>query len=266
MFIKFFKKNKLNIFASVVAVFILLAIWTIAYFTERNDYVLPSVWDTAKSLFAFFATPKFWLSLGYTMLATLAAFAVSFALAAIFVCLCETSKFFSEVIKVIVAFVRTIPTLAAILIILVWASFHAVPYVAPAAVTVLVLFPLVFSQLLTALSEIDEGILEACKVYEISKRDVIFKIKLPLCLSPVLAQSGANYSLGLKVMISAEVLAMTRHGYGVLMQTARFYPDIPALAALTLAAVFVGGLVNLALSPLNNFGARWKKKEGGYAD
>ena len=154
---------------------------------------------------------------------------------------------------------RTLPTLAVILLLLIWTT----PKVAPVIVPVLVLFPMIYSQITAAVSGIDEGLKEMADVYHISKRDRLFKIYLP-CASPnVLSQTGANISLGLKIMISAEVLASTYQSLGNLMQTARLYLDTPRLAALTAAAILIGFIVDIAFSQLARITYKWSRKECG---
>lgn len=99
------------------------------------------------------------------------------------------------------------------------------------------------------------------QVYNVSKRDRIFKIYLPLISPNILSQTGANISLGLKVMVSAEVLANTFRSLGGLMQNAKLYVDMPRLAALTLIVVLIGILTDVAFSQIVRVTYRWSRKE-----
>lgn len=237
-------------------------VWLVAYFAEGNEFVVPSFLATMESLGDLFATAGFWSALGYTMLTALAAFAISYLLAAICAAAATVSEFADGFLKTVIGFLRALPTLAIVLVLLVWTT----PRAAPIIVSVFVLFPLIFSQLTAAIGGVGDDLKEVCKVYKISPRDRLLKVYLPLAAPPVLAQTGANYSLGLKVMISAEVLAATRQSYGMLMQTARLYADMPSLMALTLAAVIVGAVINISLSQFSRLTDKWAKKEGGDAN
>ena len=261
-FVKFVKKRKLNILASVAAIVFMWLIWLIAYYAEGNDLVIPSFSATMKSLGALLVSAKFYRALGYTMLTALASFVISYFLAGICAAAATLSKFAREFLKPVIGFLRTLPTLAVVLVLLIWTS----PRSAPIIVTVLVLFPIVYAELTASIDGIGGDIKEMCSLYKVPPRDRLFKVYLPLAAPPVLAQTGANYSLGLKVMISAEVLASTRYSYGVMMQTARLYSDIPSLMALTLAAVIIGAVLNIALSQFSRFTDRWTRKEGGDAN
>ena len=89
----------------------------------------------------------------------------------------------------------------------------------------------------------------------------LFKIYLPLVSPNILSQTGPNVSLGIKIRISAEVLANTYKSLGGLMQEARLYVEMPRLAALTLAAVAAGFIFDIALSQLERVTFKWSRKE-----
>ena len=83
------------------------------------------------------------------------------------------------------------------------------------------------------------------------------KICIPAVLPNILSQTGAVFSLTLKVMVSAEVMARTYVSIGGLMQDAKNFLEIPELFALTLVTVVVGGLLEWALSKLTLLTRRW---------
>ena len=252
----YFSKRKFNILLSVSAFALMWIIWLIAYYSVKNDYVIPSVSDTAQSFGKCLISGSFWLSFLFTVLRTVFAFAISFVLAAALVALSVLFKACKSFIQPFMSVLRTVPTLAIILILLFWTT----PMIAPVVVTVLVLFPMIYSQLSAAVDGIDEGIVEMAEVYNISKKERLTKIYLPLISPAVLSQTGANISLGIKVMISAEVLAGTYRSLGGLMQNARFYVDMPRLAALTIIAVLTGILIDMCFSLIERVTFKWSKK------
>ena len=253
----YFSKRKFNIILSVSAFALMWIIWLIAYYAVKNDYVVPSISDTAISFGKCLSSGSFWLAFLYSILRTAFSFVISFVLAAVLVALCTLFKACKSFINPFMAVLRTVPTLAIILILLFWTT----PTVAPVIVTILVLFPMIYSQLTSAVDGIDEGLIEMAEIYDISKRERLTKIYLPLISPSILSQTGANISLGIKVMISAEVLAGTYKSLGGLMQNARFYIDMPRLAALTIIAVLTGILIDLCFSFLERITFKWSKKE-----
>lgn len=255
---KFWGERKLNIICSAASLVLMWLAWIIAYYCVRNDYVIPSFWDSVVALWAVFKEAKFWTAFLFTFLRTLEAFFISFALAALFSVCSAAGRIFSSLIKPIMVILRTLPTLAVILMLLIWST----PRVAPVIVTVLVMFPMIYAQIEAAVGEIDGGLKEMLLVYGVSKKERIFKAYLPLVAPNVLSQTGANVSLALKIMISAEVLANTAQSLGGMMQTARFYLDMPRLAALTIASVVLGLVADAGFSQLKRVTYKWSRKEG----
>ena len=256
---KFFTERNLNIVISVLAVVVMWIVWIIAYYTVKNDYIIPSFQNTFISLWRdCLAKGAFWTAFGNTFLRTLLAFIISFVIAAALACLCALSKKVSAFIMPFMVFLRTLPTLAVVLLLLIWTN----PRVAPVIVTILVLFPMIHARLFTAIDGIDGGIRQMIKVYDVPKNQAVFKIYLPLISPQVIPQVGADISLGLKIMISAEVLASTFKSLGGMMQESRLYLDMPRLAALTLLVVFFGLIVDIAFSQLSRLTYKWSRKEG----
>lgn len=257
---KFFTQRKLNIIISALAVVVMWVVWVIAYYSVKNDYIIPSFQSTFASLYRdCIIKASFWRAFCNTLLRTLLAFAISFLTAAVLACLCAFSKKISAFIMPFMVFLRTLPTLAVVLILLIWTN----PRIAPVIVTVLVLFPMIQARLQTAICGIDGGLKEMIKVYKVPKSQAVFKIYLPLVMPEALPQIGADISLGLKVMVSAEVLANTFRSLGGMMQEARLYLEMPRLAALTLLTVIFGLIVDIAFSQLSRLTYKWSRKEGG---
>ncbi len=256
---KFFTERRINFIISVFAIVCMWIVWIIAYYCVRNEYVIPSFQDTFVSMWNdCFASGSFWLAFGNTFWRTLLAFFISFLLAAALAVPCALSKSAKAFIMPFMIFFRTLPTLAVILILLLWTN----PRIAPVAVTTLVLFPMIHARLTAAIDGIDTGVRQMVKVYKVPSKRAIFAIYLPMITPNVLLQTGADISLGLKIMISAEVLANTAKSLGGMMQVSRLYLMMPRLAALTIIAVLAGLAVNAVFSQISRVTRKWTAKEG----
>lgn len=237
---------------------IIFVVWQIAYVCIKNDYILPGVGQTLGQFFALFGQGNFYVALGNTVARTLISFAISFALAALFAALSSVCAPFKAMSACIISVVRTLPTMAITLMLLIWTS----PRVAPAIVTALVLFPMLYAQFIAAIEGVDVNLLEMAKVYKISRRDKLLKIIAPAVAPEVISQMGAGLSMGLKVMVSAEVLSYTLNSFGGMMQQARLYSQMPLFAALTLMCILVGLVLELLSYLLRKLVGRWRVKEG----
>ena len=227
------KKNL--IFSALALIFLWLA-WLIAHAAVRNDYILPSCWEALKECGRLLGEAAFWRAFFNTLLRTLWAFLFSLLLGAGLALVANlhgaVRAFFAPIISVL----RTVPTMAIILMLLIWTN----PRVAPVLVALFVLFPSFYAATLSALDEVRENYGDLARVFHVGVGRKIGRMYLPLAAPSVLRQAGSIFSMGLKITISGEVLSNTFRSIGGLMQEAKMFVEMPRLMALTLLSVFVG--------------------------
>lgn len=242
---------------SVFAVAVMWAAWLIVQAAVGNDNFIAPFGASFKDFFALFTKAFFWKALAHTLLRTVVAFILSFALALACACLAAVAKPFSAFMRPIVALFRSLPTMAVLLLILVWLK----PRFSPVAVAMLVLFPMIYSQLYSLICSVDGKLIEMAKVYNVPPVQRLKRIYLPQILPQTIADTGTNLSFGLKLIISAEVMASTYTAIGGMMAQAQAYINLPRIAALTLVAVLFGIVVELAFRALSVLPFKWKREE-----
>ncbi len=239
---------------SLLALVALWLGWTIAYYAVRNEYLLPSFSETMVSVGKLFVDGAFWQAFGNTFLRTLWAFALSFVSGAALALLAdfrgEVRAFFAPVVSVL----RTVPTMAVILVLLLWTS----PSVAPVVVSFLVLMPAVYAAALASLDDVEARYGTLAAAYGVSAGRRLWKMKIPLAAPALLKQSGAIASMGLKITISAEVLSNTFRSLGGLMQEAKMFVEMPRLLALTVLAVVLGFALEGLCALVVKLVVRWR--------
>lgn len=197
----------------------------------------------------------FWRAFGSTLLRTVIAFVVSFVLGGSLALLSRlfpaVRAFFAPVVSVL----RTLPTMAVILVLLLWTS----PSVAPVVVAALVLFPALYSACLTAFDGAGEEFGELTEAFEIGVGRKIGKMYLPLAAPSVLGQAGAVFSMGLKVTVSGEVLSSTYRSLGGMMHEAQNILNMPRLLALTLVSLLIGFALEGICALAARYLVRWKR-------
>ena len=156
------------------------------------------------------------------------------------------------------AIVRTLPTMAVLVLILIYTNVT----IAPIIVACLVLFPMIYAQFNVAFDGVDQGLISAMKIFKLNKKQKLFKVYLPIIFPPILSHFGANLSFGIKLVISAEVMANTFTSLGGMMQNANGLGNVAELTALTLVAVLLGLLIELLLNLITLNAFKWTKKEG----
>ncbi len=251
----FFKRHGLTIIFIVLSIAFMLAAWALSWSVKGNELVVPSISSTLSQFFKLFAEGEFWAALGMTLVRTLIAVVISFVFAAICIVLGLVFAPFKAFFSPIIAVCRTVPTMAVTLVIML--TFTGT--VTPIIVTMLVVFPMFYSQISAAVDGVDRGLTDMAKVYNVKKRAVVSKIIIPQVAPAIVFQLGTVISFALKLTISAEVLAYAYNGIGGMMKTANFSAEIARIAALTLVSVAVGLLIEAMFFVITKLAFKWRR-------
>ena len=144
-------------------------------------------------------------------------FFVSFIVASIFATLAHFKRFIGLMINPFIVLCRSMPTMALVLILLLAVGSDMLPTM----VAFLIVFPLCFENMQTAINETDKKLIVMAKVFKIPKWRQITGIYIPAMLPFVFSSIIAGFGLNIKVVISAEVMGLPSMSIGYLILSAR---------------------------------------------
>ena len=242
------KREKiLNLILPIFSILTIVFFWSVAAIAVGDGLILPSVKETFAALFDLLLSEKFYSALLSTLLRSLIAFSVSFALAFFTAFLSYKYKYAKKFLAPVITIIRTLPTIAVVLLLVVWTNSK----VAPVIVTTLVVFPTMHSELSVAFGGIDEDALVMCKVFSVGKKDRFNKVVLPQIAPYLISSVGSGLTLNLKLMVAAEVLASTARSIGYLLNTSKIYFETATMTALVIFTLLIGLIVEGVFSFLS---------------
>lgn len=247
-------KKTLKILLPIITVVCIFLIWGILSAIINREALLPSVWDTFLALTDVFSHTEFYLSLLGTLLRSLIAFIISFLLAFILAYYSNKSQNFKLAITPIIRIFRALPTIAVVLLLLVWTNSQ----VAPVVVTMLVVLPTLYTNLLTAIGEVDKEALQMLKTFNVEKSKVLKRVVIPQIAPPMLVAMGAGLSLNLKLMVAAEVLSYTSQSIGYYLKISQLYDATATMIALVIVTVVMGVLIEWAFNLISKKVGKWQ--------
>ena len=121
------KKAKTAVLQTAVVILALFLLWVLVHEIVGNESLVPSVGECLLSMWRFFGDSGFWLAFASTFLRVIVVFIISMCFALICAFISYLVPWFLRIITPIVAFLRTLPVLAALLIILIWAGAGGAP-------------------------------------------------------------------------------------------------------------------------------------------
>lgn len=212
-----------------------LLLWALAAARIGKEIILPSPPVTMAQLWRLLTSGLFWAHLGATLGRGLLGFTLAFLAGLACGLLSGRCPTFKTFFHLWLTVIRSTPSMALILLALIWFKANAVTLF----VTFLVVFPLITQNVMEGLKQIDPELEEMARLYQVSFRRRIRRLYLP-AIMPYLA-TGAAAGLGItwKVMIAAEVMAYPQLGIGTRMDTARTYLETAEVFAWTVVIIAI---------------------------
>ena len=233
------KKAFITFGLPAISVIALILFWAIAAEIAGSKYILPTPAETVAALGDLFASAGFYTAFFGTLLRTAIAFLISYTLAVCITAASYKSAAARNIFKPIISVIRALPTIAVVLLLLVWTNSR----VAPMIVTMLVVFPTLYNNLYAALCGIDDELTEMCASFNVPKGKTFKKVIFPQISSEFISAAGAGLTLNLKLMVAAEVLSQTARSLGFMLSTSKAYFETAEMIALVLITVVTGLLV-----------------------
>lgn len=248
------KKNVVSALLPFITLAACVLLWSFAAKIVGTEYILPSVSQTLSALFKLLKGGEFYRSFALTFLRTLVAFSISFSLGFLLAFIKSRAPLSGGVIEPIVSVLRALPTIAIILLLLLWTNSR----VAPVVVTLLVVLPTSYAHLLSAFESIDKTSVEAGRVDGAGGKQTFAFIEFPQIAPAFFKAAGGGLSLNFKLMVAAEVLAQTANSIGYMLNTAKAYFEIAQMTALVLFSVVACVIIERAFNYIAEKVGEWR--------
>ena len=240
------KINKiLNIVLIASTILVLVCLWFVGAIVVDESLILPSPVEVVSKAFILFGEGDFWVAFLDTLGRSVVSFLISITLALALALIIHFYAKSGVIIQTLISILRVVPTIAVILILLLWTNSK----VASMVVTILVILPTSFSMIRMMLGKIDNNVINMCKVYGVNKKNILFKYVFPLTLPNFFEIMGNALSLNIKLIVASEVLAGTAKSIGNMMSESKIYFETSRLFALVLimmvVALFIEMIFNL---------------------
>ncbi|TYQ13295.1 UNVERIFIED_CONTAM: NitT/TauT family transport system permease protein [Acetivibrio alkalicellulosi] len=232
--------NKIFIFAFWIA------IWQLVYFIVRQDIYVPSPISVFIRIRELVVLTAFWRSVSYSIYRVMAGIFLSIVIGLITAVISSINRYFHDLIQPLMTAIKSTPVLSFIILALIWFNSSNVPIF----ICFLMCYPVIWTNLLTAIHNVDKKLLEMAKVYKVNRLIVFKKIYLPSVLPYFTAACITCLGLGWKVSVAAEVLSHPRNAIGSNLYSAKVYLDSAELFAWTLVVILLSFLFELLFAKI----------------
>lgn len=215
------KNNKLII----ISIIIIISSWELISMLVENQIIMPVIKNIAIEFKLIVIHGDFIVVIYNSVIRCLISFCIFIILAIIFGVISYFNKIIYNFIYPILMVIKSIPTMAFIVLVLVWVSKD----IAPILIGIMISFPIFYEVTVNTLVNTDDNLIDMCNVYKVKKIDIFKQIYLPSIIISLSNILGSTVSLIFKVVIAGEVYAQPKYGIGSAIQLEKMQLNTSAI-------------------------------------
>lgn len=204
-------------------------IWEVSARVVDRTIILPSFSTVMGIMVQQARSVSLWFALTQTLGRVVIGTAIALSMALVLSVSAERFTLLKPWLHPLIVVTKTIPNITYILLVLIWFSRELTVTI----ITLLILFPVLYSHLSTAIETVMPEYLDLSKLYPERFIHRVRHVVLPLIGPHIQEGIKTAIALGFKVGVMAELLGQVQPGLGYLMHMARQDVDTPSLFAYT---------------------------------
>ncbi len=238
-----------------LSMFFFFIIWEGVALYIDNSLLFPRVSEIFLSLKNLVASGDFTLILWNTLSRFFISIVFSLILAIIFSVASYRYEVISFLLFPFIIFLRAVPTIAIIIVVLIWSSVERVPIV----VGMLILFPILYESILGGIKNVDKNLLKMSKVFKVPTKRVVRDIYIPSIYYSISSNIPSYIGLTFKVIIAGEVLSQESLSIGGEIFINKIYLESSNIFAWIIVVIVLNYLLEKGLKTINSRVCRWEK-------
>ena len=250
--IKYSWKSKLYTLLSCI---FFIGMWQLVAITVNNDIYIPKIQQVIEAINIIFKEQNFSKIILSSFYRTIISYILALVSSMILGVLGSGYPFFKYLMQPINLFSKTIPTMVLVVLSLVWFDKEKTPFVVGFAIT----FPILYEGIKNNLMQVDKKIIDMTKIYEVSLKDKVKKIYLPVMKFYCVNIFVSTFALTFKVVIAGEVYGQPKFGIGSEIQLEKINFNIPGIFAWIVIIVIISLILEIINKLLNERVYRWAK-------
>lgn len=225
-----------------------MLIWQWISSIINQSVILPSPLEVMHSIWDILKTKNNYISIANTLKRAITSFSISLACAVFLGFLAYTFQLLKQLLAPILYFLKIVPVVAIILLILIWSNSER----APSIVGFLMVFPILYEAVINTLLSIDTKLLNMTKLYEVS---VYYKMKdlyIPSIYFGIQNIISSAFGLVFKSIVAGEVLSHPKFSIGGAIYAEKNYLNTSGVLAWLIIMLIISIVLDKLLKMLRS--------------
>ncbi len=247
-----FKDKKTPILSRLI----LIGLWIIIAERVDNEVIFPTIGSTLASLIDILKNPNLLSIIIYSLLRSLVGFLISLVLAVSLGVLSSVFSFVQNLMDPILNFLRSVPTMAIIILALIWLNHDF----APMFVGFLMVFPILYERVVSSILDVDKKIIQMAILYKVGRVTTIKDIYIPSIIMGLNQVLISALGTTLKMVIAGEALSQPRYAIGTNLQLEKMYLNTSGVFAWIIIILFISKVLEYLVKYIRNISPikEWK--------
>ena len=240
------KKSLLSSAALLAGIIAVILVWYGVALKINSDLLAPTPLAVCRELFAALKEKSVYKSIIGTFSRSMISFSIAFVIALVMAVAANTSVYLEKFFYPLVALLRVLPAMAAILLCLIWLKSAK----SPIAISFIVVFPMAYSTIFSAIKNRDKDTAELLKVYGVKPFKVFWGCTFQNVFEKIFPELVSLLAFNVKLTVSGEALANTQLSIGREMYVANAYLETGRLMAFAVIAVLLSVVIEIVIKLL----------------
>ncbi len=232
----------------------LVLFWALAARLVGNSIIVPSPGETLRNMVQIMTGRQFGAHVSNTLIRSFFSFTISLALAVTLGVASGLYPMVSYIMVPLLSLMRSVPTMAIIILALIWFSSNN----APILIGFIVVFPILYESVYRGMMNVDDRLVQMAKIYGVGQGDMIADIYFPTITMYLGSVIGSALGLTIKSVIAGEVLGQPRFSIGASLQLEKLFLNTSGVFAWIVIIVILSAVLEFVVRLGFTRSEKWK--------
>lgn len=224
-----------KIIIKLLAIAFWIIIWEALARLVGSDLIICSPVTALKRLLELIRTPEFFRAIAFSSLRILSGFFAALVMGVVFAAVSSRFAVFKALLEPITSVIKATPVASFIILALIWFGSRNLS----AFISFLMVFPVIYLNILEGIESADRGLVEMAKVFWFGAVKTVLYVYFPQLLPFVISACSVALGLCWKSGIAAEVIGISTGSVGERLYRAKLYFETGDLLAWTAVIIVV---------------------------
>ena len=230
----FFKKHK-TLILRIAAIAFWIAVWEAVALRIGSELIIATPIKVAQVFFEMIFKADTWHSLGFSLVRISSGFALAFILGSVLAAVSSRLQAVKILLSPITSAIKSTPVASFVILAIIWFGSKNLSVF----ISFLMVFPVIYLNILKGIESVDKELLEMAKVFNISLGRRIVYIYMPSLMPFVISACSVALGLCWKSGVAAEVIGISSGSIGERLYRAKLYFETGELLAWTAAIILI---------------------------